>query len=148
MMNKRKVSHESGLTLVEVLASLVILGILIVSFLSIFGQSALHNKKTDDLITNTNYAEYLMELFVSYSQKGSSIESVSNLLVNDERFKKKLNLEYSKETTEGIIEVHFDEIDQLDGYRGTRVIINTYSTSSTQPNSVIESLLYWRTNYE
>lgn len=147
-MNKRKVGHESGLTLVEILASLVILGIVIVSFLSIFGQSALHNKNTDNLMTNTNYAEYLMELFVSYSQKGSSIESVSNLLVNDERFKKKPNLEYSKETTEGIIEVRFDEIDQLDGYRVTRVIINTYSTRSTQPNSVIESLLYWRTNYE
>ncbi|VDG97924.1 Uncharacterised protein [Lysinibacillus sphaericus] len=147
-MSKRKTTEESGLTLVEILASLVILGIVIVSFLSIFGQSALHNKNTDNLMTNTNYAEYLMELFVSYSQKGSSIESVSNLLVNDERFKKKPNLEYSKETTEGIIEVRFDEIDQLDGYRVTRVIINTYSTRSTQPNSVIESLLYWRTNYE
>lgn len=147
-MSKRKTTEESGLTLVEILASLVILGIVIVSLLAIFGQSALHNKNTDNLMGNTNYAEYLMELFVSYSQKGSSIESVSNLLVNDESFKKKNNLEYSKETTEGIIEVRFVEIDHLDGYRVTKVIINTYSTSSTKPNSVIESLLYWRTNYE
>ncbi|WOV82948.1 type II secretion system protein [Sporosarcina jeotgali] len=148
MLNKKNVSHESGLTLIEILASLVILGIVIVSFLSIFSQSALYNKKTDDLNDNTNYAEDLMELFVAYSQKGSSLESVDSILLNGQGFKKVTNLKYNKSTSKGFIEVIFEEQDKIDGYRVTRVIINNYSSGTDKPNSIIESLLYWRTSHE
>ena len=48
---------ESGLTLVEVLAALVILGIVFIGFMMIFPQMTMFNKRTETKLETMNLAD-------------------------------------------------------------------------------------------
>lgn len=139
---------DSGMTLIEILASIVILGIVIVSFMSIFGQSALQNKTTEQIIHGSNYASELMENFVLMSHKGSSLESVDNFLVNEKHFRKVSKLHFLGESSEEKIDVEFilENPAGYENYKVTRVIIQTVNDNTGNKNTIAESLLYWRLN--
>ncbi|WP_033542316.1 PulJ/GspJ family protein [Planococcus sp. CAU13] len=59
-MKKCRVSNEKGLTLVEVLAAIVILGILFVGIMTIFPQMTLFNEKTEAKLDTMNLARLEM----------------------------------------------------------------------------------------
>ncbi|WP_317935198.1 type IV pilus modification PilV family protein [Sporosarcina aquimarina] len=145
-----KFKWDSGMSLVEILASIVILGIVIVSFMSIFSQSALHNKSTDQIINGSNYASELMENFVLMSHKGSPLESVHNFLVNEKHFRKISKLHFLGETSEEKIDVEFilENPAGYENYKVTRVIIQTVNDNTGTKNTIAESLLYWRSDNE
>lgn len=54
---KRLMKNEKGLTLVEILAALVILGIVLVSVMSFFTQSAKFTTHNNEKLTNVQIAE-------------------------------------------------------------------------------------------
>ena len=54
---KRLMRNEKGLTLVEILAALVILGIVLVSMMSFFTQSAKFTSHNNEKLTNIQVAE-------------------------------------------------------------------------------------------
>lgn len=60
-VSKRKTTDESGLTLVEILASLVILGIVFVAFMTIFPQMTLFNNRTEAKLETMNEARIILE---------------------------------------------------------------------------------------
>ncbi|WP_100371704.1 type IV pilus modification PilV family protein [Bacillus sp. FJAT-45037] len=61
MLNvKQYFKKEHGLTLVEILVSIVIMGILIISFLNLFSQSILSSSKVEDRLTAVNIAEKVL----------------------------------------------------------------------------------------
>ncbi|MGG0644525.1 type II secretion system protein [Sporosarcina gallistercoris] len=60
-MIKCKTTEESGLTLVEILASLVILGIVFVAFMTIFPQMTLFNNRTETKLETMNEARVVLE---------------------------------------------------------------------------------------
>ena len=49
--------EDKGFTLVEILAALVILGIVFVGFMTVFLQMTLFNEKTDDKLVTMNLAK-------------------------------------------------------------------------------------------
>lgn len=140
-----KYKRDSGMTLVEILASIVILGIVIVSFMSIFGQSALQNKSTDKIMQGSNYAGDLMEHFVAMSHKGSSLDSAGNYLIDEKNFKRISNLYFTEKSSREKIDVEFilQNPAGYENYKVTRVIIKDGNN-----NTIAESLLYWRANNE
>lgn len=56
MKKNKKNSNQSGLTLVEVLAALVILGIVFISIMAVFPQMSLVNEKTEAKLDTMNLA--------------------------------------------------------------------------------------------
>lgn len=64
-MQKYRRSNEKGLTLVEVLAALVILGILFVGIMTIFPQMTLFNEKTEAKLDTMNLARQEMAAIVT-----------------------------------------------------------------------------------
>lgn len=90
---------ESGLTLVEVLAALVILSIVFIGFMMIFPQMTLFNKKTETKLETMNFARQEM----AYIQ---SIPFVSDNPLNVDEIKVKYRLGIENGT---LIEVNFDE---------------------------------------
>ncbi|MBD7908398.1 type II secretion system protein [Sporosarcina sp. Sa3CUA8] len=74
---KRKTTEESGLTLVEILASLVILGIVFVAFMTIFPQMTLFNNRTETKLETMNEARVILEEYKSYSIDFSELQGVS-----------------------------------------------------------------------
>ncbi|MFJ8063150.1 prepilin-type N-terminal cleavage/methylation domain-containing protein [Psychrobacillus sp. NPDC096426] len=55
-----KILNQKGLTLIEILATVVILMIVIVGFLSFFSQATSHSRITEDKLTAINLAEKVM----------------------------------------------------------------------------------------
>ncbi|WEG17382.1 prepilin-type N-terminal cleavage/methylation domain-containing protein [Alkalihalophilus pseudofirmus] len=52
--------NNNGLTLIEVLASMVILSIVIISFMTFFSQSMMFSNKVEDRLTAVNLAEKVL----------------------------------------------------------------------------------------
>ncbi len=61
MQRKPIKNQEAGLTLIEILASLVILGIVFVSFMTIFPQMSLFNSRTETKLETMNEARIVLE---------------------------------------------------------------------------------------
>lgn len=57
MMRKNDIRNQNGLTLIEVLASLVILGIVFVGIMTVLPQMSLFNMKTGDKLQTMNLAK-------------------------------------------------------------------------------------------
>lgn len=57
MKNLRNALNDKGLTLIELLVSLALISIVIVTFLSFFSQSVLFSSKSEDKLTAVNIAE-------------------------------------------------------------------------------------------
>lgn len=88
MMKKRIAGQESGLTLVEILASLVILGIVFIAFMTIFPQMTLFNARTETKLETMNEARIVLEEYkknpVSVSQlKKASCPSEEKQVLKD-----------------------------------------------------------------
>ncbi|WP_096153199.1 prepilin-type N-terminal cleavage/methylation domain-containing protein [Bacillus sp. FJAT-45066] len=59
--NKKKIlENNKGFTLIEILVSIVILSIIIVTFLSFFSQALFYSVKEEDKLTGINIAERIM----------------------------------------------------------------------------------------
>lgn len=71
------VSGEEGMTLVEVLASILLLSLIITTFLSFFIQAAKINDQTDAVNEATFIAQEQIELLTYYSKTKSAEETVS-----------------------------------------------------------------------
>ncbi|MEG0268490.1 MAG: hypothetical protein RR439_06470 [Carnobacterium sp.] len=76
---KKILSEETGMTLVEILASILILSLIVTTFLSFFIQSAKTNKQTDSVNEATFIAQESIELLTYYS-KTKTVEEALNLI--------------------------------------------------------------------
>ena len=74
---KGMLSEEEGMTLVEVLASILLLSLIITTFLSFFIQAAKINNQTDTVNEATFIAQEQIELLTYYSNTKSPEETKS-----------------------------------------------------------------------
>lgn len=75
-------SEEEGMTLVEVLASILLLSLIITTFLSFFIQAAKINNQTDTVNEATFIAQEQIELLTYYSET-ESVEETLKLIVTE-----------------------------------------------------------------
>lgn len=75
---QKSIKNQQGLTLIEVLASIVLLSIVIVSFLSLFPQITNFNKSTEE---NLQAAATAKEVRVLVKEKFTNFDSPSSLNV-------------------------------------------------------------------
>ncbi|MFC3211842.1 PulJ/GspJ family protein [Planomicrobium okeanokoites] len=98
-MRKCSGSNEKGLTLVEVLAALVILGILFVGIMTIFPQMTLFNEKTEAKLDTMNLARQEMATITAQDlwkrQYNSLNGEAPNFLSESEIESKLLGLSYT-----------------------------------------------------
>ena len=79
---KGMLSEEEGMTLVEVLASILLLSLIITTFLSFFIQAAKINNQTDTVNEATFIAQEQIELLTYYSET-ESVEETLKLIVTE-----------------------------------------------------------------
>ena len=146
----KRVTPESGLTLVEVLASIVILTLLITTFLTFFLQSAKVNKTSEHIIDATYSAQTAMEniyeltLRTKYYERENAIEEAVK------------NLGYVQEDTDPSIVfegIHSDTGERIKIRLKTtgnenmdHIIIEVYEGSDENPQAKMQNMLVWRTN--
>ena len=96
---KHLLAEESGMTLVEILASILILSLIVTTFLSFFIQAAKTNNQTDSVNEATFIAQESIELLTYYSHtktaaealelmKKESTKNTSGFIVKSNIFKK------------------------------------------------------------
>ncbi|MBO1003382.1 prepilin-type N-terminal cleavage/methylation domain-containing protein [Pseudogracilibacillus auburnensis] len=141
--------NEQGLTLVEVLASIVILSIVLISFLMVFIQTIKTNQKSEEIIDATYLAQREMERMYDLSRELEVSKRPEWFIEENYDHRPSMdNWEVFSRSEEGTaykIEVSWtDKGDQM-----TRIIIKVYdSNESTEPKAQMENLLKWRTDDE
>jgi Tfp pilus assembly protein FimT len=143
-LNRRM--SESGLSLVELLASIVILTLLLTTFLMMFLQSAKINKTSENIINATYIAQTEMEniygvsVIEKYSERENAIVGLEFLKIDSSdgwiTFEKKVK------NTDRLIKVRFKNIS------GTmdRVIVDVYKMPNRVLQSKMENVLVWKEN--
>ena len=139
---KKYIHNEKGLTLVEILASFVILSILIIAFLTLFGQSAKQNRLSEEVMDATYIAQRNMEEIYAESQS----YTFESYLVNHPETKRS-GLEdsytFSKEENDYTVVVKLKEPN--DGKRNGSLLVEVYdSPSRNKLKAQMETILLWR----
>jgi prepilin-type N-terminal cleavage/methylation domain-containing protein len=81
MKKNKKNSNQSGLTLVEVLAALVILGIVFISIMAVFPQMSLVNEKTETKLDTMNLAREEISIITNILLTIDNLANSMKLLV-------------------------------------------------------------------
>lgn len=91
----RSLQNNKGITLIELLAAIVLIGILVTSFLVFFPQVSISNVKTQEKLTGVNLAkEWLVkaqnneipEITTILNEVSTSNEGADTFKINDEDF--------------------------------------------------------------
>lgn len=149
--------RDSGLTLVEVLASIVLLSIILILFLSLFLQFSNTSRKSEGIITATYIAQEEMESFYEMSRHIPVDELETHLLQLEDK-------EYMKNTTEADWDIYErqynrkysikirikkkeeDNVNPNGERKGNllRVVVEINDSSSSQPKAQMENLFEWK----
>lgn len=133
--------QESGLSLVEVLASIVILTLLLTTFLMMFLQSAKVNKLSEHVIDATYIAQEEMENIYALTTNGTREGAIEGLGYTKGPHKDgwtEFNREYSPDI---LIKVKLKNITgEMD-----RVLVLVYEQPiSDNPRAQMENVIVWR----
>lgn len=138
---KISLQDEKGLSLVEVLASIVILTLLLTSFMLMFLISAKTNKVSEEFIDATYTAQRIMENIYSesknetgraavletYTEVGTDVEGWETYKINDE--------------ADGLIKLRFKSVEGSDNME--RVIVEVYEMPQEILRSKMQNVLIW-----
>ncbi|MGB3262315.1 type IV pilus modification PilV family protein [Paenisporosarcina sp.] len=117
------ISGQKGLTLVEVLAALVILGIVFVGIMKVFPQMTSFNERTDDKLDTMNLARLEMQHLQQSPIKlndNSTIESIyadsayQNVIISDVSNQKKITFVYHGYNFEILINLTRENVSQTE----------------------------------
>lgn len=129
--------NNKGLTLIEVLASIVILSIVIISFVALFPQMSLFNEKTEENLDAISIAkEVLVEMkSTKYTTIGRDIRIDSSVLAVNPGLSSDDTLVLSGEHREKYIEISIDKGETK--YKGSglnrhKMQINVYEKNRKQ----------------
>jgi len=141
MKNLEKSIHNNkGLTLVEVLASIVILSIVLLFFLLIFLQSIKATNTSEEIIDATYVAQFEMENMYELSREGKNPDKPDYDSIKQEE-----NVEvFKRELIDNFhVEITLEKPDPDSSM--TKVIVQVYENeSSAEPKAQMENLFEWR----
>lgn len=136
-------SSEKGLTLIEILASIVILSIIIVSLISFFVQSARSNSLSENVMDATYIAQTSMEEISNLISTSTSLANLSEPLVKKNGYTRvgtSGNL-YEKTFQKHYIYIEITEEDMP----LVKVKVKVYNDKSkSKLEAQMEMLLSWR----
>ncbi len=141
-MNER-FHNEKGLTLVEVLASIVILSIVVTTFLLVFSQTAKTTKQSEEKVDATYVAQTEMENMYEMSQDYTLDETYESLKDDYTRTSKDGWERFEKDNNDENfhITISFNDLDT----GMTRVVIEVESTIENDPTKAhMENLYKWK----
>ncbi|MBS4177848.1 prepilin-type N-terminal cleavage/methylation domain-containing protein [Lederbergia citrea] len=138
----RAKTDNRGMTLIEVLLSMVILSIVIVTFLTMFIQSAKTNKHSGDIIDATYMAQTHMENIYQISTNNSYDKGLEKL-VDEGKFTKKTTTTFTKRDKGFYISIELVSPKDQD-YVG-KVLVKVFNhPADTKPAAQMESRILWK----
>lgn len=122
---KHPSKNKAGFTLIEVLAALVILSIILLSFFSFFSQSALFTQKNRDKLTavnlaqdtvvaikkNPSYFQKTKTYSTNYTEQERTILNVNSIGIFDQQPSLKLKLSITKDSSYNLYKIYVQIFD-------------------------------------
>lgn len=149
---EKKLMGENGFTLVEVLASVVLLTIIITIFLNVFIKSAETSKTSGEIIDATYMAQiemehiYLESLSTKYSDRVDAFQE----LEYDPPVDGGEWIIFEKETDEGYylkVKLQRDILDENENMNRLIVAIS-HTLTAKRPQATMEGILLWKADSE
>lgn len=141
------IRNDKGLTLIEVLASLVLLAIVITIFMTMMIQSTKIQKTSEDIIDATYIAQSEMEKIYGKIKKNTYTPLELGLLMNDLHYERVGSDKFLKEVVEYpySIQVQFTEMEELDHVLLMRVVIKVYEemVADQRLQAQMENVIRW-----
>jgi type II secretory pathway pseudopilin PulG len=132
--------NEKGLSLVEVLASIVILTLLLTTFLMMFVQSAKTNKKSEEIIDATYVAQTEMENIYAASKNSKFIDRDTEM--TKLQFNSLDSKIYTSQQDNPYIEVVLEKIEE--GKKPIKVLVKVYNDKDEMKlEAQMETILLW-----
>ncbi|RSL32377.1 prepilin-type N-terminal cleavage/methylation domain-containing protein [Salibacterium salarium] len=119
---KKNRCNQTGLTLIEVLASITILSIVTLTFLSFFSQSMIFSERTEDELTAVNAAEKVMNIVKNNPPAFEYPEEV--IVVNEKQYY--TEVEKSPQNELGLRKVHVKIFTNPDYNSGSKPTSELY----------------------
>ncbi|WP_053584185.1 hypothetical protein [Lysinibacillus contaminans] len=158
--------NESGISLIEVVASIVIISIILISFFSLFISTARTTKTSNDILDATYYAQQEMEKLYSLSQnivvpkkaddrtKIKIVEDAIIAISTEKNYEKDVNnptvfLKEGDTTVDPNNDFYYELKFSFYDYKKnlTRFVILVYDkgdTERTTPEAQMENIFEWR----
>lgn len=145
---KNYFSTEKGLTLIEILASIVILSLIVVSFLSMFVQSSRTNNFSKRIVDATYVAETQMEEInnLNKSLASSSLANLADEIKNKNGYTTDSSCSncYAKPISGHYVLVQFKNVSTVSTDLG-KVLIKVYKDNSkTSQEAQMEMIVTWK----
>ncbi|QCJ43636.1 prepilin-type N-terminal cleavage/methylation domain-containing protein [Bacillus sp. S3] len=146
---KKLVNHffsEKGMTLIEILVSIVILSIIIMSFLTMFVQSSRTNNTSKNIMDATYVAETSMEEISNFVVSTNSLTFWSNLKISGYDKVAGTGTTFKKNSNTKGHYVTVDFTDKDTSKSMVKVIVKVFNndTSSKKLEAQMEVLLSWK----
>ena len=139
-MNKQyfvRRDDESGMTLVEVLASIVILSIVITIVFMVFIQSAKTTRMSESVVDATYIGQSEMEKVYTASTEGS-MEDWKSQLTNDEAGYEIVGDIYAKQIDDTPFRIEIEIMDH-----NKHILIRVYEKDADNPKVQMENFYLW-----
>lgn len=135
--------NENGLTLIEVLASVVILTLIITTFLMMFLQSAKTNKASEKIIDSTYYAQVEMENIYAISEL-TSFENRKTEMKNRLQYETSDSIHFIKDDSKS--KKYYEAKLEVEKKDLVRLIVRIYNNKNEKKlEAQMETLLAWET---
>ncbi|HLS06425.1 MAG TPA: prepilin-type N-terminal cleavage/methylation domain-containing protein [Bacillota bacterium] len=149
---KNKLRNQQGLTLVEVLISIVIIALILLIILFVLLQIIRTNKTSQEIVSATYIAQTEMEELYAASEE-SDYDTWLDELANDDKEYVRDNdtdvITYQDESDPFTIKIKISQVDAADDLPLKRVIIYVYDQENTDKlKAKMENLLDWRSSDE
>lgn len=146
--HRLKGTAESGITLVETLVSIVLLGLVLTIFLSVFTQSAAINKTSEEVVDASYLAQKEMENLYALSQRTTdyraAMESAGYTEVEEDSDWMYYESDYKQnedaETMDYDIQIRLEK-DSSDHLR--RVVVEVYQLEDDSQQVKMQNVLAW-----
>lgn len=153
LLDSRVKQNETGLSLIEVLVSIILLGIILISSFSLIVQSAKTTSSSDTIVDGTFYSQTEIEQLYTYAishTKPNNLSTTPNLLSSLQYVYLGSSDDYTKFYYEKLVGsekynltiIPFPDYDNL-----TRIILEVYDISDANKavlSSKFETTLEWK----
>lgn len=139
-------SNEKGMTLVEVIASFVILTIILLSAFQLLIQSAKSTETSEEIIDATYLAQTELENFYNQSKSATLPVNLQTEIFSNYKYKEQKEgfLIYENDTHSSQYRLEL-QLKQNSNYRHlTRIILKVFDANDDTVKSQMETTLEWR----
>ncbi|TSI10133.1 hypothetical protein [Lysinibacillus sp. BW-2-10] len=133
--------NESGISLVEVIASIVILSVILISIFTMLTQSGRTTKNNEDIVEATYLAQTEMEKLYAETQSKSYSDYTNTFNSLNYNAIPSSSDEFEKETTDAYYKIAVTKKDPT--FKTTHIVITISKEKGAKPKAQMQNTLKW-----